>query len=162
MKLNICWYICKTFHIIIKKIQHILMQSCIMGLVQVLKTFLNLCFKRVLKGNLWDLESSKQVIYDHVEAQVYKKRRQGTVCKFALILRNCRFLFSTMWNAGVLFLIPVFPVHNDKKTETIEVEHNTSGIYSNIISLLEWFADRYLPTNFNKLLIWKHFKQFKY
>lgn len=61
-----------------------------------------------------------------------------------------------MWYVGVFFLIFVF--YNDKKIEIIEVEYNILGIYLNIISLFEWFVDRYLFINFNKLFIWKYFK----
>lgn len=61
-----------------------------------------------------------------------------------------------MWYVGVFFLIFVF--YNDKKIEIIEVEFNILGIYLNIISLFEWFVDRYLFINFNKLFIWKYFK----
>lgn len=63
-----------------------------------------------------------------------------------------------MWYVGVFFLIFVFLVYNDKKIEIIEVEYNILGIYLNIISLFEWFVDRYLFINFNKLFIWKYFK----
>lgn len=61
-----------------------------------------------------------------------------------------------MWYVGVFFLIFVF--YNDKKIEIIEVEFNILGIYLNIISLFEWFVDRYLFINVNKLFIWKYFK----
>lgn len=63
-----------------------------------------------------------------------------------------------MGYVGVFFLIFVFLVYNDKKIEIIEVEYNILGIYLNIISLFEWFVDRYLFINFNKLFIWKYFK----
>lgn len=96
----------------------------------------------LFKGNLGDLETSKQVIYDHVEAQdvyiIYLEVQTKVGKKQSVSLHlcwGCR-VSQQCGSTGVLFLIPVSPVHNNKKTETIQVEHNTLGIYSNIINLL--------------------------